>query len=89
MRFEWDHDKAIANEAKHGVPFDYATRVFLDPKATVVEDTRRRYGEERMAVCGVIEGRLHVVIFTMRGDVCRLISARKANERESRAYHHL
>jgi uncharacterized protein len=78
MRFEWDEHKAAQNVAKHGVPFEYAARVFLDP--------HRLDSEERRLVLGKIEGRLFVVAYTPRGKGIRLISARKANEREQRQY---
>jgi len=84
--FEWDDGKAAQNIAKHGVPFEYAARVFLDPHRLDSEDTRRDYGEERWLTLGKIEARLFAVAYTPRGKVMRLISARKANEREQRKY---
>jgi uncharacterized protein len=86
MLFEWDARKAAQNVAKHGVPFEYAARVFLDPHRLDGEDTRRDYREERRITMGKIEGRLFVVAYTPRSKVIRLISARKANEREQRQY---
>ena len=86
MNFEWDDRKAAQNIAKHGLPFDYAARVFLDPRRLDSEDTRRDYGEERRLTLGKIEGRLFAVAYTPRATVIRLISARKANERELRKY---
>jgi uncharacterized protein len=49
MLFEWDDRKAALNVAKHGVPFEYAARVFVDPRRLDSEDTRRNYGEEPAA----------------------------------------
>jgi uncharacterized DUF497 family protein len=86
MRFEWDAKKAAENVAKHGVPFEFAARVFLDPFRYDAEDTRRDYQEERRLVLGKIDERLFVVAYAPRGAVTRLISARKANEREQRHY---
>ena len=86
MTFEWDDPKAAQNIAKHGVPFEYAVRVFLDPHRLDSEDTRRDYSEERRLTLGEIEGRLFVVAYTPRGKVIRGISARKANQREQRQY---
>ena len=86
MLFEWDDRKAAQNIAKHGVPFEYAVRVFLDPHRLDSEDTRRDYGEERWLTLGRIDDRLFVVAFTPRGNTIRLISARKASEREQRKY---
>ena len=87
MECEWDERKARQNIARHGVPFEYAARVFLDLHRLDTEDTRRDYGEERRLTLGKIEGRLYVAAYTVRGKMIRLISARKANEREWRKYH--
>jgi uncharacterized DUF497 family protein len=87
MQFEWDIQKAVENVAKHGVPFDYAARVFLDPNRLDSQDHRRDYGEDRRLTLGNIEGRLYAVAYTPRGEIIRLISARKANDREQRKYH--
>lgn len=86
MRFGWDERKAEQNLTKHGVPFEYAARVFLDPLRLDSEDARRDYGEERRLTLGSIERRVYVVAYTMRGQVTRLISARKANRHERRRY---
>jgi len=87
LRFEWDEPKAAQNIAKHSLPFEYAARVFLDPNRLDGEGTRRPYGEERRLTLGSIEGRVYAVAYTMRGEIVRLISARKANRRERRKYH--
>ncbi len=86
MLFEWDGRKAAGNAAKHGVPFEYAVRAFLDPHRLDNEDSRRDYSEERRLTPGRLEGRLFAVAYTPRGKVIRVISARKANEREQRKY---
>ena len=87
MEYEWDERKARQNIAKHGVPFEYATRIFLDLHRLDAEDARRDYGEQRRLTLGKIEGRLCAVAYTVRDKIIRLISARKANEREWRKYH--
>ena len=87
MDFEWDRSKADANDAKHGVPFEVARRVFDDDACVVLEDARQDYGEERFVALGMIDGRIYMVAFTWRGEICRLISARKANAREIRRHH--
>ena len=86
MIFEWDDDKATQNVVKHRVPFDYAVRVFLDAHRLDSEDSRRDYREERRMVLGKIDGRLFAVAYTRRATATRLISARKANDREKRKY---
>jgi uncharacterized DUF497 family protein len=85
LLFEWDARKAAQNVAKHGVPFEYAARVFLDRYRLDAEDSRHDYNEERRLTLGNIEGRLYAVTYTPRGDVIRLISARKANEPRTEA----
>ena len=84
--FEWDDEKASANEAKHGVPFIYATRVFLDDNRVDFDASRNADGESRRKTVGTIAGRLYCVVYTMRGRMCRIISARRANGKESKAY---
>lgn len=87
MVFEWDDRKAAQNVAKHGVSFEYAVRIFLDPLRLDSKDTRRDCSEERRLTLGRIDERFFVVAYTPRGTVIRLISARKANEREQRKYY--
>ena len=86
MEFEWDTGKAEQNIAKHGVPFEYAAQVFLDPHRLDSADERRDYSEERRLTLGKIERRLFVVAYTLRGELIRLISARKAEPKERRSY---
>ena len=87
MEFEWDPAKAEHNLAKHGVTFGYATRAFDDPHRLDLEDRRRDYGEGRRVALGKIKARVFAVAYTLRNDVIRLISARKANPREQRQYY--
>jgi len=61
MEFEWDVAKAEQNLAKHGVTFDYAARLFLDPGRIDREDYRRDYREERRVVLGDIGDRVFLV----------------------------
>ena len=49
--------------------------------------TRKSYGEMPTIAIGFIANRLHVLVFTMRGRKLRVISLRKANRKESAAYH--
>lgn len=86
MQIEFNADKAQANAKKHGVRFDEAMLVFFDPDKIDALDDRKEYGEERRIVIGEIEGRGFVVVYALRGNVIRLISARKANEREQKKY---
>lgn len=86
MHFEWDRIKATENMRKHGVSFHDAMHVFADPFRLDKADSRADYGEVRRLTMGEIDGMLHVVAYTMRGNVVRPISARKANAREQERY---
>jgi uncharacterized DUF497 family protein len=81
--YEWDADKAAANLAKHGVPFE---RVHGFDWATAIqrEDKRFDYGERRMTALGKIGDRDHILVYTLRNRRIRVISLRKANTREAR-----
>ncbi len=85
--FQWDDDKAASNYAKHGVGFEAARRVFKDPFAIEEIDDRENYGEERFILMGMASGRLLVVVYAMRGEAIRIISARGAEPYERREYH--
>ena len=89
MTFEWDEQKAVENLAKHGIPFDYATRVFNDPYRIEEEEYPGFYEETRYHALGMVENLLLFVAFTYRQDNIRLISARKATRRERRQYHEI
>jgi uncharacterized protein len=84
--FEWDDAKASANEAKHSVRFAYAAAVFLDENRLDLDTTRADDGEERRKAIGLIEGKLDTVVYTLRGSVCCLISARRSNAKEGESY---
>lgn len=85
MEFEFDPRKDGTNREKHGLSLAQAARMDLDA-AQIVTDDRRSYGEARYRAVGFIDDRLCVMIFTMRGLTMRVISLRKANERERRNY---
>ena len=85
--FEWDDIKAATNYADHGVRFEDAQDVFKDPFAIEQVDDREDYGEERFTIIGMVENRLLFVVYTMRGENIRIISARGAEPHERRSYH--
>ena len=83
--YEWDPDKAKLNIRKHGIAFADAVSVFFDDSAITVEDNNPY--EIRFATLGMDAfGRIVVVVYTWREDNVRLISARKATERERMQY---
>lgn len=73
------------NIDKHGLPLAAAAAIFIGPHA-VQDDRRMDYGERREVAYGLINHRLHVCVFTRRGERLRIISLRRANGRERRAY---
>ena len=85
MEFEWDDGKDAANRAKHGVSLGQAVRLEWK-EGRDIQDSRFDYGETRVTRYALLDGRLHVCVFTTRKEVRRIISLRKANERESIAY---
>ena len=85
--FEWDPEKAAANERLHGVSFDVATGVFTDPFAVELIDDREDYGEVRYVIIGMVDRRLLYVAYTMRGEAIRIISVRGAEPYERKQYH--
>lgn len=85
MRIEFDSEKDAINRAKHGISLAAAEAMDFET-ARIVPDARRDYGEARFQAYDLIDGRLHVLAFTMRGPVLRAISLRKANSREEKHY---
>lgn len=87
QEFEWDDGKAAANARKHGVTFEEARDVFRDPLAIELLDDREAYGEDRFVLIGMTQSRVLVVVYVLREQRNRIISARRAEPNERRAYH--
>jgi uncharacterized DUF497 family protein len=86
MEVESDPRKAARNLKKHQVHFAEAASCLLDPHARVFEDGDA-VGESRWVLLGMSDkARLLVVIYTVRGDLIRLISARKPTPKEASRY---
>ena len=87
MEIEFDPEKAAANPLNHeGVTFDEACPVLLDPYALTREDADTD-GEQRFVTLGMGgKGRILIVVWTLRGESPRLISAWKANLPQRRRY---
>jgi uncharacterized DUF497 family protein len=71
--------------AGRGLSFDQVERLEWDT-ALVVEDMRRDYGETRLQVLALMDGRLYAAVLTPRGSDLRVISFRKASRREAQRY---
>lgn len=86
MRIEFDPEKAAKNLEKHGISFEEAKTCLLDTQALVFEDNDS-VGENRWVLLGMSnKARLLVVIYTVRAESIRLISARKPTKREVKNY---
>ncbi len=85
MEFEWDEAKNEANIAKHKVSFETASMVW-DSDLIEYVDERYDYGESRIVAIGQVEGVELTVVYTLRGNVRRIISARRAGRYERRTY---
>jgi len=86
MQIEFTPDKDTANQAKHRVSLAFAAQVLADVNRLDVLDVRFDYAEERFVSYGMVDGRVWVCVYTPRGDTSRIISVRKANDRETQRY---
>lgn len=85
MQIEFDSDKNLRNQAKHGVSMSLAAELDWDA-AWVWVDERFDYGEQRMVALVPKAEILYCVAFVERGFVRRIISLRRANRREVKHY---
>lgn len=87
MNFDWDPKKAEANLRKHGVSFDEAATVFLDPMAVSGPDPEHSVREHRYITFGASRlGRLLAVCHTYRPGAIRIINARRVTRGERKMY---
>ncbi len=89
MRFEWDPTKEAANRRKHGVTFEEAESVFFDDAGRLFDDPDHSAEEVRCLLLGLSVGlRVLVVAHCVRerGEVIRIISARRATRVETEVY---
>ena len=85
MKIVFDPAKRQATLDERGLDMADAWQVFETERVTVVDD-RRDYGETRFVTVGDVNGRIVILVWTQRGETCRIISMRKANDREKSAY---
>ena len=85
MLFEWDDAKSERTRRERGFGFDDAALVFAGP---VLEwcDVREAWGEVRIVAVGEADGAVLAVVYTERGNVRRIISARPARRKERKAW---
>jgi uncharacterized DUF497 family protein len=85
VKIEFDRVKRATTLRNRGLDFLDAAAVFEGSTFTMVDD-RADYGETRWITAGQLRGRMVVVVWPHRGDVRRIISMRKANEREQERF---
>ena len=85
MDIEYSPAKRDATLAERGLDMARAAEIF-DGDTLTVEDDRQDYGETRQITIGFLEGCMVVLVWTQRGAARRIISLRKANEREQGTY---
>lgn len=85
MRIDFDSVKNIKNIAERNLSFDRAAEFDFET-ATFLIDDRQDYGELRQIAIGYLDGRLHFLCFVLIPSGIRVVSFRKANNREARKY---
>ena len=85
MHFEWNDQKRATTLRKHGIDFVHTSMIF-DGWTKTMPDEDRHLGEERLLTFGLLESRVVVVAHTETNDLIRVISIRKATNREQ-AFH--
>lgn len=87
MIYEWDPEKPKPNLREHGVSFEEAATVFLDPLAVTYQDPDHSEAETREITIGhSARQRVLFVCHAQRRDRIRIISARKATRRERKQH---
>ena len=89
FQFEWDETKAQSNSQKHSITFDEARSTFCDEQAIVYNDPDNSDDEERFILLGTSHKLKQLVVchcLRENETIIRIISARKADKQESKAY---
>ncbi len=85
MHITYDPEKNRRNINERGLAFDDAA-FFEFATALIAKDDRKEYGEIRYSALGLLDGRVHALVFTLIPDGIRVISFRKANKRKVQRY---
>lgn len=83
MEFEYDPNKSKVNKAKHGISLEEAVQLW---SVVAVEVQARTVDETRFMTIGKLGDKFYSCIFTKRGNVIRLISARRSRRKEEAIY---
>lgn len=84
MRFEFDPEKSVVNQEKHGIDFQQAQAIWDD--ADYIEIPLKTVDEARFMVIGMIEVKVWSGIITYRGESVRIISVRRSRKEEIELY---
>jgi len=85
--FEWDDGNVYKNEEKHGLNYKRIEEIFFNEPLIVIGDFSHSIGECRCIAFGKDdEGVKLMVVFTVRGDCIRVISAREMTKKEKAFY---
>ena len=84
MKFEWDDNKNNSNKTKHGIDFETSEKLWLDENR--IEILAPYPLEDRRIMISKLQNNIWTAIYTMRGDVIRIISVRRAREKEINLY---
>ena len=86
-KFDFDPAKNQTNLAKHGISFTTASFAFYDPNALITYDEQHSIHEVRFTLLGAVDDHILFIVYTMRGEMIRLISARPVTKRERERYY--
>lgn len=87
VEFEWDKDNIDKSYKKHSITSKETEELFLDENVLFIEDVKHSQKEERFIAIGkTTQNTLLFAVFTIRNNKIRIISVRKANQKERRKY---
>lgn len=85
--FEWDDGNKLKNLDKHNVSNAESEEVFFNEPNIIIKDEKHSQKEDRFVIFGITnKGRKITIIFTIRNNKIRIISARDMNKREEKPY---
>ncbi|MBM4338187.1 MAG: BrnT family toxin [Deltaproteobacteria bacterium] len=84
MKFGWDEEKSRTNRDKHGIDFETAKNLWVDEDR--IEIHAPHPIENRRIIIAKFRNKIWAAIYTLRNDTIRIISVRRAREREVNLY---
>ncbi|MBR2562428.1 MAG: BrnT family toxin [Eubacterium sp.] len=87
LQFEWDEEKEKTNIKKHGIDFETASQIFLDPERMEYHDKAHSSADEDRYVTIGLVGDVLTVVYTDRIKALRIISARAVTKKEKEVYY--